>query len=76
MIKIREESKLEVWGPDYINIPAGRNPEDQDKIIIQIEAGTEGRYMVEVIDPESEYDMWGDPVLDCNGKPVMRPVLE
>ena len=52
MIKTRDESTLEVWGMDYINSPEKRLPEDQNKIVIQLEKGNGQRenYIVEVIE--------------------------
>ena len=53
MIKTRKNSRIEVWGANYINKPDKRLPRDKDADIIQIECGcgaTGENYIVEVLD--------------------------
>ena len=52
MIKIREDSKLEVWSERYVNYPLAREEGDFDADIIQIEPAHQGGYMVEVVRPD------------------------
>lgn len=51
MVRLRRESRIEVWSSEYINDKSKRRDEDQYVEIIQIEHGIDGNdYMVEVID--------------------------
>ena len=55
MIKRCEKSVIEVWGRDYINFAADREPEDRNVEIFQIERGSDkDDYIVEFIRHESE----------------------
>lgn len=52
MKKTNTDSKIEIWSDTYINKPEKREPQDQRKMILQIEPGSNARaYIVEVIDP-------------------------
>ena len=48
MKRLREESKIEIWGTTYIN--GIRNPEDINKKIIQIEPIGHNNFMVEIVE--------------------------
>lgn len=51
MKKTRKNSRIEVWGADYINLVGQRNPKDSKAVIVQIEPGSKsGDYIVEVVD--------------------------
>lgn len=50
MVRLRRESRIEVWSSEYINDKSKRRDEDRYVEIIQIEHGIDGDYMVEVID--------------------------
>lgn len=51
MKKTRKNSRIEVWGADYINLVGQRNPQDVNVSIVQIEPGSKaGDYIVEVVD--------------------------
>ena len=50
MVRLRRESRIEVWNSEYINNKSKRRDEDQYVEIIQIEHGIDDDYMVEVID--------------------------
>lgn len=50
MKKTDSNSTLEIWGSKYINHPETREPEDVNKIILQVEpAMGADTYIVEVI---------------------------
>lgn len=50
MTRIRLDTRIEIWGIDYINSPDGRREEDKNAKIIQIERGSsDGDYIVEVL---------------------------
>lgn len=51
MRKSRKDSRIEIWSANYINNQGnGRNNEDIDAVILQIEAGNSDDYIVEVVD--------------------------
>ena len=50
MVRLRRESRIEVWSSEYINDKSKRQEEDKYVEIIQIEHGIDDDYMVEVID--------------------------
>ena len=50
MVRLRRESRIEIWNSEYINNKSKRRDEDQYVEIIQIEHGINDDYMVEVID--------------------------
>ena len=51
MVRLRRESRIEVWSSEYINDKSKRQEEDKYVEIIQIEHGIDDYdYMVEVID--------------------------
>ena len=53
MRKTREDSRIEVWGEDYVNFPGRRQGKDASATIVQIEPGGDpAQYMVEVVDRE------------------------
>lgn len=50
MIKINDTSKIGVWGREYLNNADARFAEDNQCVnIIQVEATTDGLYLVEYI---------------------------
>lgn len=50
MKKTDSNSTLEIWGGQYINRPEIREPEDVNKIILQVEPTMDaGTFIVEVI---------------------------
>lgn len=51
MKKSRKDSVLEVLGSEYINGTRDRFDIDKDAVVIQIEPGNDGDYMVEVVRP-------------------------
>ena len=51
MIKKSDNSRIEIWAPEYINIIENRYDKDKNVDIIQIEHGANGRdYIVEIVD--------------------------
>ena len=55
MVKIDPNSRIEVWGADYINRPASRAWGDRGKVVIQIETTNDPtNFIVEVIEEEDE----------------------
>lgn len=50
MIRSRADSKIEIWGIDYINNPYKRITSDLNKEIVQIEHANNDYYIVEVIE--------------------------
>ena len=53
MKKTDSNSIIEIWSVEYINQPKNRNPEDYNKVIIQIEPTADtDMYIVEVINNE------------------------
>ena len=55
MKRTREDSRIEIWGTNYINSIDARYPDDQDAQIIQIEPSSNpGDYIVEVVKKEDE----------------------
>lgn len=53
MVKTCKNSVIEVWGRDYINFVANRQPEDKNVEILQVERGTDkDDYIVEFIRKE------------------------
>lgn len=51
MTKTRPNSRIEIWGNQYINYPEHREGKDQKAVIVQIErGGADKDYIVEVID--------------------------
>ena len=51
MVRLRRESRIEVWSSEYINDKSKRQDEDKYVEIIQIEHGIDDYdYIVEVID--------------------------
>lgn len=50
MKRTREDTRLEIWGANYINEVHGRLDEDENVQIIQIEPGNGNDYIVEVLD--------------------------
>lgn len=50
MFKTNIGSRIEVWSSRYINDIDVRDDKDKDAIILQIERGSNGDYIVEVID--------------------------
>lgn len=48
-----ENSRIEIWGRDYINNPVIREEKDKNVKIVQIEpSGREDDYIVEIVDRE------------------------
>lgn len=54
MIKTREDSRIEIWGADYINQISKRNDIDKTAVVIQAEHAEGDNYIVEVIDTEGD----------------------
>lgn len=55
MVKTCKNSVIEVWGRDYINFVADRQPEDRNVEIFQVERGSDNDdYIVEFIRHEPE----------------------
>ena len=53
MIRKSENSRIEIWAPEYINTIEKRHDEDKNVNIIQIEHGANGKdYIVEIVDKE------------------------
>lgn len=50
MIRSRTDSKIEIWGRNYINNPYKRTASDMNKEIVQIEHANNNDYIVEVIE--------------------------
>ena len=57
MVRLRRESRIEIWNSEYINNKSKRRDEDQYVEIIQIEHGIDDDYMVEVIDKHNLKDL-------------------
>lgn len=54
MVKTRKESRIEIWGREYINRGEGpRLSVDEEVVILQIEPGNDtDDYIVEIIDED------------------------
>ena len=52
MVKTHIKSWFEIWGYEYINMPGQRMDHDKNLIILQVELGLNGDYIVEVIKPD------------------------
>lgn len=56
MQRTRKNSRIEIWGYEYINNPSKREPNDRDVLILQIETAVGHvdnlNFIVEVIDKE------------------------
>lgn len=51
MLPICSNSRIEIWGADYINgTRIKRHDEDKNVRIVQVEHGNDNDYIVEVID--------------------------
>lgn len=50
MIKINDDSRIEIWSDYYINNPDKRNEKDNKSTIIQIEYSRCNDYIVEILD--------------------------
>lgn len=47
-------SRMEIWSAEYVNKPEIREAKDKNARVVQIEpSGTQGFFMVEVIEEES-----------------------